>query len=450
MRLNAFLMNSVVHLSPGLWRHPRDRSTEYRVLSYWTELAKTLERGRFDGIFIADVLGVYDVFDGGPDVAIRSAAQVPINDPMMLVSAMAAVTQHLGFGITHALTIGSPHLFARSMSTLDHLTGGRVGWNIVTGFLDSAARATGAPKQVPHDDRYIMAEEYMDLMYKLWERSWEDDAVVRDRVSGVFARTGKVHKVKHEGEHFKLDAIHLSEPSPQRTPVLYQAGASSKGMTFAARHAECVFMAAPTKLAVTPMVAALRKAVVETGRDPASVLIFTLMTVIVAPTDAEARAKLADFERYADHEGALALLSGWMGVDLARYERDEPLSYVETEAMQTAVSRFTTADPTRIWTVGEMARFVSIGGPGPVVVGSPSTNADELVGWMADTGVDGFNLAYTVMPECFDDFVDLVVPELQRRGVYKWEYAPGTLREKLFAETSRLPLSHPASTRRRP
>src|ERR1700737_4507088 len=305
IRLNAFAMNCVAHQSPGLWTHPRDRTAKYNRLPYWLDLAKTLERGRFDGLFLADVLGVYDVFGNSPDAALRNATQTPCNDPLLVIPAMAAVTQNLGFGVTSNLSYEPPYTFARRMSTLDHLTDGRIGWNVVTGYLDSAAKGMGQSGQRAHDDRYAVAEDYMQVVYKLWEGSWADDAVVADRESGIFTRPDRVRKVRHDGPHFKLDALHLSEPSPQRTPVLYQAGTSPAGRAFAARHAECVFLSGPSKQVIGPRVAAVRKAVAEAGRDPTGVLVFALFTVIVAASDAEAQAKLVDYRRYASAEGAL-------------------------------------------------------------------------------------------------------------------------------------------------
>ena len=167
IRFNAFAMNCVGHMAPGLWRHPRDRSDRYIDLNYWTELARLLELGKFDGLFLADVLGPYDVYQGKPDAAIQSGIQIPVNDPLLLVSGMAAVTEHLGFGVTCALTYEHPYPFARRASTLDHLTKGRFAWNIVSGYLDSAARNFGLDQQTQHDDRYAFAEEYMEVCYKL-------------------------------------------------------------------------------------------------------------------------------------------------------------------------------------------------------------------------------------------------------------------------------------------
>ena len=448
IRLNAFDMNCVGHQSPGLWRHPRDRSAEYKSLSYWTDVAKILERGKFDGLFIADVLGVYDVYGGNLDAALRNSTQIPVNDPALLVPAMAMVTEHLGFGITCTLSFEPPYPFARRMSSLDHLTGGRVGWNIVTGYLNSAAKGVNGTDQTAHDTRYEIGDEYMQVMYKLWEGSWEHDAVVRDTAGGIFTNPEKVHKVRHEGKHFRVDAVHLCEPSLQRTPVLYQAGASTKGRTFAAAHAECVFIAAPTKRVLAPRVADLRRGVREQGRAPSDVLVFTLMTVIIGRTDAEAQAKYEDYKRYVSHEGALALMAGWTGIDFAQYDLDAPIKYIENDAIRSATEALTSADPDRVWTVREVAEFGGIGGLGPVIVGSPERVADELQAWVDETDVDGFNLAYAVTPETFSDVVDLLVPELQRRGVYKTEYAPGTLREKLFGRSSYLEAPHPAASYR--
>jgi alkanesulfonate monooxygenase len=446
IRLNAFAMNCVAHQSPGLWTHPRDRSSDYNRLSYWTDLARTLERGRFDGIFLADVLGVYDVFAGNPEAALRNATQVPVNDPLMLISAMAAVTEHLGFGVTCTLSYEPPYPFARRMSTLDHLTEGRVGWNVVTGYLDSAARGVGGSKQKAHDDRYDVADEYMEVVYKLWEGSWEDDAVLRDRTKGIFTDPAKVHRIQHAGINYRLDAIHLSEPSPQRTPVLFQAGTSPRGRQFAARHAECVFMSGPSAKVIAPRVAAIRALAAEAGRNPADILMFSLMTVILGRTETEATAKYADYRRYINSEGALTLMSGWTGVDFSTYDPDQQVRHILNDAGRSAMDNITRADPDRVWTVREVAEHVGIGGIGPVVVGTAERIADAIETWVEQTGVDGLNLAFAVSPESFEDVADLLVPELTRRGRYKDAYRPGTLREKLFgAGHARLAAPHPAT-----
>jgi alkanesulfonate monooxygenase len=448
IRLNAFAMNCVGHQSPGLWTHPRDRSSEHTTLRYWTDLARVLERGLFDGLFLADVLGAYDVYGGNADAALRAAAQIPVHDPLLVIPVMAAVTTHLGFGVTSTLTWEPPFPFARRMSTLDHLTGGRVGWNIVTGYLASAARAMGREGLIAHDTRYDIADDYMEVVYKLWEGSWEDHAVIRDRAAGIFARPELVHRVRHDGPHYQLDAIHLAEPSPQRTPVLYQAGGSPRGRAFAARHAECVFVSGPSPRVVAPRVADIRRQARECGRDPAAITVFALATVIVAATGAAAGALLEEYRAHVSHEGALALMSGWTGVDLSTLALDQPIRHIENDAGRSAMDNITRADPDRVWTVRDVAEHVAIGGIGPLFVGDPAAVADQMEAWIADSGVDGFNLCYVVMPESFEGVADLLVPELQRRGRYKTRHAPGTLREKLTGGGPRLAPPHPATAHR--
>lgn len=283
------------------------------------------------------------------------------------------------------------------------------------------------------------------MLYKLLEGSWEEDAVLRDRQRRLFTDPAKVHAIEHVGKHFQVPGIHLCEPSPQRTPVLYQAGASSRGKQFAAEHAECVFVAAPSKTILKKTVADIRRRAAEAGRDPRKVLIFNMQTVIVGETDAAAQAKYDDYRQYVSYEGALALISGWTGIDFGEYQPDQVLEHIHTNAIQSAVEAFSTADPNKTWTVRELADWVGIGGFGPLHVGSAQRVADELQAWVEETDVDGFNLTYAVTHETFVDVVELLIPELQRRGAFKTEYAPGTLRDKLFGAGPRLPDSHPAA-----
>jgi FMN-dependent oxidoreductase (nitrilotriacetate monooxygenase family) len=450
IRFNAFAMNTVGHQSPGLWTHARDESHRYTDPDYWVELATLLERGGFDSVFLADVLGVYDVHGGSPDAALRHATQVPLNDPLLVVPLMAAATRHLGFGVTCALTYEQPYSFARRMSTLDHLTRGRVGWNIVTGYLDSAARNLGQSQQRAHDERYDLADEYLEVVYKLWELSWEEGAVRRDKAARVFVDPAKVHAIGHHGEHYRVPGIHLCEPSPQRTPVLFQAGTSSRGRAFAGRHAECVFVSGPSVAVLRGYVDGLRQATREAGRSGEDVLIYGQALIVTAPTSAEARAKHEALKRHVDVEAALTLLSGWTGVDFSRYPLDATIDYLDTQAGRTALASFSSADPTRRWTVREAAEFIGLGGRGPVFVGDPAEIADQLIAWQDATGLDGFNLAYALAHETFRDVVDLVVPELRRRGRYRPVDGPGadddarprTLRARLFDRGDRLPATH--------
>ncbi len=450
IRLNAFDMNCVGHIQHGLWAHPRDRSTDYTDLDHWVSLAQTLERGLFDGLFLADILGVYDVFHDSPDASIRNAVQIPVNDPLLLIPAMAYATKHLGFGVTCNLTYEPPYTFARRMSTLDHLTKGRIGWNVVTGYLDSAARGMGMAQQPEHDSRYDVAEEYMQVAYKLWEGSWEDSAVLRDRDARVYAEPSRVHRVQHDGKHYKVDAIHLSEPSPQRTPVLYQAGASDRGRAFAAEHAECIFVNGQFRHNVRDIVADIRRQAQAFGRDPNDIKVFVGASVVVAPTEAEAQDKLAEYREYASSEGALAHYSASVGVDFSRYGPDEPIRFVQTNALRSNLEAITVRSGGTEWTLRKLLNMMVLGSRQAPIVGSASRVADELQAWVDEADVDGFNLSRTVIPECVEDFAVLVVPELQSRGVMKTQYEQGTLRQKLFGpDSARLPSSHPAARYRR-
>jgi FMN-dependent oxidoreductase (nitrilotriacetate monooxygenase family) len=204
IRVNAFALHSPVHHSPGMWRHPRDRSLHYNTLDYWVDLAKTLERGLIDSLFMADSVGVNDVHGGSIDTALRHGAQVPKQDPVMSLSAMAYATHDLGLCVTSNANHEPPYVFARRMSTLDHLTRGRIGWNIVTGFAQSSVKVLGKDAIASRDERYDIADEYMDVVYKLWESSWEDGASVRDTATGVFADPSKVHRVDHQGKYFRV------------------------------------------------------------------------------------------------------------------------------------------------------------------------------------------------------------------------------------------------------
>ncbi|WP_397450494.1 LLM class flavin-dependent oxidoreductase [Pseudomonas sp. NA-150] len=444
--LNAFNMNCIGHINHGLWTHPRDNSTQFNTLEYWTELAQLLERGLFDGLFIADIVGVYDVYQNSVEVPLKEAIQLPVNDPLLLVSAMAAVTKNLGFGLTANLTYEPPYLFARRMSTLDHLSRGRVGWNIVTGYLDSAAKAMGLNEQAEHDRRYDQADEYLEVLYKLWEGSWEDDAVLNDREQRIYAQPDKVHKVEHKGEFYQVEGYHLCQPSPQRTPVLFQAGSSERGLQFAGRHAECVFISGQNKVATREQVDKVRDSAVAAGRNPDDVKVFMGLNVIVAATEELAQAKKREYQEYASAEAGVAHFAASTGIDFAEYELDEPIQYVKSNAIQSATKNLKNND----WTRRRLLDQHALGGRYITLVGSPEQIADELESWIAETGLDGFNLTRTVTPESYVDFIDLVIPELQRRGSYKTAYDSGSLREKLFREGgARLPERHAGAGYRR-
>lgn len=441
--LNAFDMNCAGHYSPGLWTHPADKSSTYKDAEYWTHLAKVLEKGRFDAIFLADVLGIYDVYQDSRDPAVRQGAQVPVNDPAFVIPIMAQATNHLGFGLTASVSHEHPYIFARRISTLDHLTKGRIGWNIVTSYLNSAALNIGLNQQISHDERYEIADEYMEVVYKLWEGSWEDDAVLVDKEKRIFTDPEKIHDIQHEGKYYKIPGAHLCEPSPQRTPVLFQAGASSRGRKFAAKHAELVFISAPTNQINKSYVQALREEMKNSGRNQDEIKILSSFTPIVGSTQEEAEAKFKEYQKHISYEGALALLGGWTGINFAGYDPDDKIKYVKNDAIQSVIETFTKIDPNKQWTVREIADVVGIGGMGQIVVGTPEKIADTMEEWVNEIGVDGFNIAYAVTPGTFEEFVEHVIPILQERGLVRKEYEKGTFRKNLFGY-DQLPDSHVA------
>ncbi|MDD0847929.1 LLM class flavin-dependent oxidoreductase [Campylobacter sp. 46490-21] len=440
---NAFEMNCISHLSPGLWRYPNDKALCYKDMEYWQNIARIAQKGLFDAVFIADVLGIYEQYRGNDISALKTALQVPVNDPLSLAVIGAGASEHVGFGITAGVPFEHPFAFARRLSTLDHLTKGRIGWNIVTGYLPSANRNMGST-ELPHDERYELADEYMEVIYKLLEGSWEDDAVILDKLSGDFANPAKIHHIAHHGKYFDVPGIHLCEPSIQRTPVLFQAGNSPMGRKFSAKHAEAIFIAPPSKEYAKIAVGQIRDELVKANRESNSAKIYVLATIITDASDALAQAKYKDLLSYASTEGSLVLNSGWLGVDLSRYELDDKLTNIKSNAMLAqveALSNSTTKSGDE-WTLRDLLALTGIGAQGIKFVGGAKKVADELEEFIAYSGADGFNLAYATTPGTFVDVVEFIVPELQSRGSYKHEYRQGSLRRKLFGAGDRLPSTH--------
>ena len=447
LRFNAFSMNCVSHIHHGQWVRPDSRSVDYTDLDAWIELAQLLERGKFDALFLADVVGTYAAYGGNRDAAVEEGLQTPVNDPSLLIPAMAAATEDLGFAFTQSVLQEQPFNFARRLSTLDHLTKGRVGWNIVTSYLPDAARNLGYGGLPSHEDRYRRAEEYMQVIYKLLEGSWEDDAVIRDVERGIYADPAKIHDIDHHGEFYPdVPGPHLAEPSPQRTPVLFQAGTSEWGRDFAARNAEAIFIVTRTPAAARDTIADIRARAEAVGRDPEDIVFFQGMSFIVGGTEAEAKAKAADFDGTQSRAGTPPTWAAAMGVDFAEIGLDTPVGEVSEYNTQGIVKGLIDSAPDKTWTFGDLLANRSMNR----VVGTPEQIADRLEEW-AEVGVGGINMPYYVTPGSFADFIDGAVPELQRRGLMQSEYSEGTLREKLSdgGNEARLKGSHPGGRTRR-
>ncbi|MCJ1340121.1 hypothetical protein MMC09_005415 [Bachmanniomyces sp. S44760] len=458
--LNAFVEMCSGHQSPGLWRHPKDQSARFNDVDHWTGLAQLLEEGKFHGIFIADVLGGYDVYSGprNLDPAIRSGAQWPVNEPLAVVPAMAAVTKNIGFGVTVATTYEQPYHLARRLSTVDHLSKGRLiyhhtdlrlGWNIVTGYLDSAARNLGHTEQPAHDDRYAVADEYLEVIYKLLESSWRDDAVVLDKEKALFSDPSRIREINHVGKNFNVPGPHICQPSRQRTPVLMQAGTSKAGKNFAAKHAEAIFVAGHSPSVIAKNVAEVRELAKGLGRDPKNLKFLAMICPILGRTQEEAQEKYEEYRSLGSIEGALALFGGWTGIDLAKYSDDEELRHVESNAIRSAVEAWSKSAPgVAKWTKLTVAQHITVGGLGATVVGTAAHVADEFEKWVQEADVDGFNIAYAINPGSFEDVIELLLPELRTRGLFWNDYAVhgGTYRENIYknkGQSGLLP-DHPA------
>jgi FMN-dependent oxidoreductase (nitrilotriacetate monooxygenase family) len=442
--LNAFQMCSPSQSWAGMWTHERDRCTAYTDIDYYIELARLAERGLFDSIFFADSIGLMDKYGGDPAEAIRAGAMAPMNDPTLVIPAMAHATSHLGFGVTANLTYEHPFLMARRMSTLDHLTKGRIGWNIVAGFVNSGARAIGLDQLRAHDERYDMADEYMEIAYKLWEASWDEGAVLRDPAKRIYAQPDHVRRIDHEGAFYRMSGVHMCEPSPQRTPVLYQAGASTRGRAFAARHAECVFLTTSEAPMVRDHVADIRRQAQANGRRGDDVAVIVAATIITGKTTKEAQEKYEDIRGHLDVAGSLSVFSALAGVDFSKYDPDDPIEYMKTDANQSFLERVTILTKGRKMRIKDLTAFhPESPTSGAFLIGSACDVARQLVDFADETGIDGFNLIRTVEPGGLQAVVDLVVPELQAMGAYKTSYETGALRHKLFGRGDRLPASHP-------
>jgi FMN-dependent oxidoreductase (nitrilotriacetate monooxygenase family) len=312
-------------------------------------------------------------------------------------------------------------------------------WNIVTSWKKAAFKAIGIDTPIEHDERYLQADEYLRVLYKLWEGSWSEDATIADRQNDAYFDPDKIRTINHKGKYYNLESRHICSPSPQRTPFLFQAGTSSAGSIFASQHAEAIFVSSHSPTLLRPKVDNIRKLAAEQGRDPKSIKVFATFTCILGQTDKEAKAK---FERHAEHAstiGGLVLFSGWTGIDISKIPLDQKITASdskEANKVTSILSAFTsTSEEVPEWTPRVVAEKAAIGGLGPVGVGSPSTVADEMERWIEEGDLDGFNLAYVTTPGTFEDVVDLLIPELRRRGLYPESIEDGlTAREKVYGK----------------
>ena len=434
------------------WQSERDTSVDFTKLSHWTALAKKLEAAKLDFLFFGDAYG-FPVLGGQLlDASVREGRGVPQGDPMPLIGAVAAVTRDLGFIVTASTTVEPPAANARRFTTLDHFTDGRIGWNIVTGSSGETAAALMGKDPILHDVRYDMADDYLDVSLTLWEGSWDDDALVLDKRRGVYAEPGRVRIVHHQGPYFRTDGIMNMPPSPQRTPLLVQAGSSGRGRQFAGRNAELVFVTGGEPAAVAANVRGIRESTVAEGRPADSIKIIMGALLITAPTSAEAWAKHAEMLAMSTPEGAAAVYAGTTGIDLLALDPDKPIAQPSTEMGQSNLERFLSKDGKPAPLVREILENLRrTGYNGSTFVGNPVEVADQLQEFVELTDVDGVLILPHITPETYDDFIELILPVLRERGLARMDYAgPSTasgqrptLRERLFPEgTAHLPETH--------
>lgn len=434
MLLIAFMQASNCSNYTGSWRHP-DTAPGFLDLRYYQEVARTLEAARFHMAFLDDRLAMPSVYGDSFAEAVEHGVRAVKLDLTPVITAMGLATSHLGLGATYSTTYYAPFHVARLFASLDHFTNGRAAWNVVTSLNDAEAHNFGVSEHLDHDARYDVADEFMEAAVALWD-SWDDGAVLADRAAGRFADAGKVRRADYIGQHFRSRGPLTTPRPPQGHPVIIQAGQSERGRRFAARWGELLFVIFPDAAGCKAYRADLRRRAVAAGRPPDSVKVAPAVYVIVGESEQEAAEKLALIDSLARPVDSLALLSEVFNYDFSRHPPDEPLSDADLASMtglrgflDRVVRSSGRANPT-------VADFVRWSGRGtlrelPVFTGTPAQVADEMEAWLAAEACDGFVLAATHLPGAYEDFARLVTPELQRRGRFRREYAPGTLRDNL-------------------
>ncbi|UZR29589.1 LLM class flavin-dependent oxidoreductase [Methylococcus mesophilus] len=427
LRLGAFIPGAGQHVAA--WRHPDAQADGGLNLEHYKRIVQTAERGKFDAMFLADGLAA----NFGGNLSEGRSDKGATFEPVTLFSALSVVTTNIGFIATASTTYEEPYQLARKFASLDYLSNGRAGWNVVTSAGDATAKNFNRDQQLEHAQRYERANEFVDTVKELWD-SWEDDAIVKDKESGVFFDPAKVHAPNHKGKHFQVAGpLNVARP-PQGYPVIVQAGQSEPGKELAARTAEVIFTAQQTLEDAQTFYKDVKSRLAKYGRTPDQLKIMPGVSPYVGRTEAEARAKYEQLQELIHPDAGLALLSGLSGgeIDLSQYPLDGPLP--ELPATKGIVSRQgMMIDIARKhgFTIRQLYQWVAGARGHWTLVGSAEQIADHLQEWFEKGAADGFNVLPPYLPGALDDFVDLVIPELQRRGLFRAEYEGRTLRENL-------------------
>ena len=424
LHLGAFMRPVSIHT--GAWRYPGAYPDANFNFGHLKRFAQTLERGRFDAFFMADHLAVLNM----PVEALKRSHTVTSFEPFTLLSALAGATERIGLVATASTTFDAPYHIARRFASLDHISGGRAGWNIVTTSNPDAALNFGLEEHMEHGERYDRAREFYDVVTGLWD-SWADDAFIRDVEAGIYFDPAKLHVLDHKGPHLSVRGPLNIARTPQGWPVIVQAGASDSGRQLAAETAEMVFAAGSTLAAGQRFYADVKGRMQAIGRDRDHLKILPGAFVVVGDTVEEARAKRATLDSLVHYESAIASLSIALGTDASGFDPDAKLPPIpETNASKTGRERVLELAEREGLTVRQLAQRLG-GYAGLAFVGTPETIADEMEEWLETRGSDGFNVMFPYLPGGLDDFVDRVVPELQRRGLFRTEYEGTTLRDHL-------------------
>ncbi|UPK32596.1 LLM class flavin-dependent oxidoreductase [Bradyrhizobium sp. 186] len=431
LHLAAFVSAGPVSGSHAGWRHPK-ADGDLLSAAYYQNIGRLLEQGRFDLLFIADILAIPDTLGGSLDSQLRYGALGALRlDPLVVLSIIAGATKHLGLGATISTTYAQPYALARALATLDHLSGGRAAWNIVTSFQEAEARNFGLTEQLSREERYERADEFLEVVTRLWN-SWEDGALVRDRQTPLFADPTRVHRIDHSGKWFNVQGpLNVSRP-PQGRPVFIQAGASDRGRDFAARWAEIIFVTPGLIDVAVEFRNDLRARAVRFGRDPDTIKVLPGIVPVIADTEKRAKALHDELHELSHSESGLSTLSYHLGVDLSRFPQDqvlpENLDVPGVEGHYREVSELTRRSGLSLADLGQ--RY-GAGRTTSGFSGTPGTVADRMQEWFEAGACDGFMLQVPYLPGGLEELVHGLVPELQRRGLFRTEYDGSTLRDSL-------------------
>lgn len=430
MHLVAFLKTGPTCHHHGTWRHP-ETDNDFLAPEWYEHMARVLEQGKFDSLFFADTLGLFDGYRGSYDTIVRYGGQMGLLDPIPVLAIMARVTSRIGLGATMSTTFHNPYQIARVLGSLDVLSRGRSAWNVVSSISHLEARNFGTGALPDRDARYDRAEEVVAACLKLWQ-SWEPDALVLDRESGIFADPSKVHRAEYEGKYVKTRGPLTVPASPQGHPVIMQAGASDRGRDFAAAHAEMIFTLQHAKAPMQAFYADIKSRMAAKGRPGGHCAILPSVDPIIGETESIAREKQAYINELVHPEVGLALVSTHIGVDLSQYPLDQPISELKiAQGAQGSLDVIIQGTKAEGLSLGEACKRFATSELCPQIVGTPKSIADQLQDLFEAKACDGFILTPTVVPGTWEQFVRAVVPELQRRGIFRTDYTGKTLRENL-------------------